>query len=221
MSTNDHPDEMNPGRCPAYRIETERTVLRCWQPQDAGLLLQAITQSIDHLREWMPWTAGEPTTLEEKVAMLRRWRGEFDLDEEYIFGIFSQDEMGVWGGTGLHKRLKGDALEIGYWIHADQINRGLATEISAALSRVALEVHKVDRVEIHCDPENVRSAAIPRKLGFVQEALLRRRAVGPQGSPRDTMIWTLFREAYQDTPVAAVPIRAFDVTGSEISLSPS
>ncbi len=221
MGADNKPQLVNPGCVPAYRIETERTVLRCWRPQDAELLLRATTQSVDHLREWMHWAAGEPSTLEDKIKMLRKWRAAFDLDEEYVYGIFSRDEKSVWGGTGLHKRLEGSALEIGYWIHADQINLGLATETSAALSRVALEVHKVDRVEIHCATENVRSAAIPRKLGYEQEATLRRRAEGVDGSPHDVMIWTLFREAYSGSPMAHAPIRAFDATGNEISLSHS
>ncbi len=204
---------------PAYRIETARAVLRCWQPHDADLLLRAITQSIGHLQEWMAWAVGEPTTLEEKRAQLRRWRAAFDLDEEYIYGIFSLDEKAVFGSTGLHKRLAGDGLEIGYWIHVDQINRGLATETSAALSKVAFAIHQVDRVEIHCDPANVRSAAIPRKLGFRQEAVLRRRMAGVDGLPRDLMIWTLFREEYQGRPVADAPITAYDVTGRELPLS--
>ncbi len=210
---------MSTGPGPAYRIETERTVLRCWQPQDAELLLRSIAKSIDHLRDWMPWASGEPSTLEEKISLLRRWRAAFDLDEEYVYGIFSSDENTVWGGTGLHKRLTGEALEIGYWIHVDQVNRGLATETTAAMSRIAIEVHEVERVEIHCDPTNVRSAAIPRKLGFVLEATLGRRAVGTDGSPRDVMIWTLFRDAYSGTPAADAAITAYDVVGSEIPLA--
>lgn len=46
---------------PAYRIETARTVLRCWDPQDAGLLLQAVSESIDQLQAWMPWASDDPT----------------------------------------------------------------------------------------------------------------------------------------------------------------
>ena len=205
-----------PFRCPAYRIETERAVVRCWHPTDAEILLHAVTQSVDHLREWMPWAKNEPSTLEEKIDLLRNWRAEFDQDVDYTYGIFSTDEEEVWGGTGLHKRLTGNALEIGYWIRGDLINRGLATEISAALTKVAFAVNKVDRVEIHCDPANVRSAAIPRKLGFAQEALLRRRALGTDGSPVDTMIWTLFLDQLEDSPVAKTQVRAFDVLGSEI-----
>ncbi|MDE0631464.1 MAG: GNAT family protein [Caldilineaceae bacterium] len=206
-------------RRPAYRIETERAVVRCWNPTDAGILLRAVIQSIDHLRDWMPWAKNEPTTLEEKIALLRHWRAEFDQDSDYTYGIFSPTEKEVWGGTGLHRRLTGNALEIGYWIRADLINRGLATEIAAALTKVAFSVNKVDRVEIHCDPANVRSAAIPRKLGFTQEALLRRRATGSDGSPIDTMIWTLFLDQVGNSPVADVRVKAFDVLESEIHIT--
>lgn len=210
--------ERPPG-CPAYRVETERAVLRCWHPADAEILLNAVTQSLDHLREWMPWARNEPTSLEEKVTLLRKWRAEFDLDSDYTYGIFSPDEREAWGGSGLHKRLAGSALEIGYWIRADLINRGLATEITAALTKVAFAVNNVDRVEIHCDPENVRSAAIPRKLGFTQEALLRRRTTRPDGSPRDMAIWTLFLDRLGKSPVADAPVRAYDVLGTEIPLT--
>ncbi len=164
----------------------------------------------------MPWAKNEPTTLEEKAALMRNWRAEFDLDTDYTYGIFSPDEKEVWGGTGLHRRLAGNALEIGYWIRADLINRGLATEITAALTKAAFAVNKVDRVEIHCDPTNVRSAAIPRKLGFTQEAVLRRRATATDGSPRDVAIWTLFLDQLANTPVAAAQVRAFDVLGTDI-----
>ena len=167
----------------------------------------------------MPWARNEPTSLEDKVALLRNWRAEFDLDSDYTYGIFSPDEREVWGGSGLHKRLAGSALEIGYWIRADLINRGLATETSAALTKVAFAVNKVDRVEIHCDPDNVRSAAIPRKLGFAEEALLRRRATKPDGSPTDMAIWTLFLDQLGKSPVAHALVRAFDVLGTEIPLT--
>ena len=52
---------------PPYRIETERLVLRCWDPRDAPLLKDAIDSSLDHLRPWMPWAREEPKPLEETL----------------------------------------------------------------------------------------------------------------------------------------------------------
>jgi RimJ/RimL family protein N-acetyltransferase len=68
-------------------------------------------------------------------------------------------------------------------------------------------------VEIHCDPNNVRSSAVPRKLGFCHEATLRHRAFTPEGQPRDTMIWTLLVDEYPASPASAATIEAFDVLG--------
>jgi RimJ/RimL family protein N-acetyltransferase len=106
--------------------------------------------------------------------------------------------------------------EIGYWIHKDHINQGLATEATAALTRVAFTIDKVTRVEIHCDPANVRSAAVPRKLGFRHEAILRQRTLGVDGRLRDTMIWTLLADEYPASPAAAAEIEAFDVVGQRL-----
>ncbi|MBI3959769.1 MAG: GNAT family N-acetyltransferase [Chloroflexi bacterium] len=201
---------------PAYRIETERTVLRCWEPRDAPLLAAAVEASLDHLQGWMPWAAGEPKSLDERVALLRSFRAAFDKDEEYIYGIFNRDESAVIGGTGLHRRDDGNCLEIGYWIHVDYINRGLATEISGALTKAAFANHGVDWVEIRCDPNNVRSASVPRKLGYTHEATLRKRRTTPQGKVEGTMIWSLFAEEFPDSPAAQAKIRAFDALGREI-----
>ena len=50
------------GQGPAYRIHTQRLVLRCWQPTDAPLLKAAIDASLEHLRPWLPWAQHEPKT---------------------------------------------------------------------------------------------------------------------------------------------------------------
>jgi len=193
---------------------TERLVIRCWEPRDAPLLKEAIDSSLDHLRPWMPWAADEPQTLDEKVALLRRFRGKFDLGQDFVYGIFDAREAGVVGGTGLHRRVGDDAFEIGYWIRASRAGEGLATESTAALTRVAVEVCGVDRVEIRTDPANERSRRIPRKLGFVEEATLRRRLHHPE--PRDVVIYTMFHEDFAASPAATAPIEAFDVLGARV-----
>ncbi len=209
------PVTMN-GRGPAYRIHTERTVLRCWDPADAPLLKEAIDASLDHLRPWMPWAENEPEDLPAKVARLRRFRAEFDLGQNFIYGIFDREERRVLGGTGLHLRVGPGALEIGYWIRADEIDQGLATEVAAALTRVAFEVEQVNRVEIRCDPANVRSAAVPRKLGFVHEATLRGNSPRADGTYRDTMVWALLKSEYPESPAARCVVEAFDALGHRI-----
>ena len=199
---------------PPYRIETERLVIRCWEPRDAPLLKEAVDSSLDHLRPWMPWAREEPQSLAQKVQLLRGFRGNFDLGVDFVYGIFGADEAEVVGGTGLHTRVGDDAFEIGYWIRASRAGRGLATEATAALTRIALEICGVDRVEIRVDPANAASLAVPRKLGFVEEATLRRRLPNPDGDPRDVSLFVLF--SCDVGAVASAHFEAFDALGRRL-----
>lgn len=200
---------------PAYRIETERLVLRCWDPKDAVMMQSAAAESKEHLLHFMRWAAEEPQTVEQKVELTRRFRSRFDSGEDYVYGIFNRDESRVLGGTGLHTRLKGNALEIGYWLHKDFINQGLITESTAALTKVAFELYNVERLEIHCSVQNYASAAIPRKLGYTHEAT--RRGLGyANGRSTDSMIWTLLIDEYPNTQSIGAKLRVFDVVGNSL-----
>jgi len=199
---------------PPYRIVTERLVLRSWEPRDAPLLKEAVDSSIDHLLPWMPWAVHEPQSLEDKVALLRQFRGKFDLGQDFTYGIFTPDEEQAVGGTGLHTRIGDDAFEIGYWIRASRAGEGLGTESTAALTRVAFELTDVDRIEIRCEPENERSRAIPRKLGYREEATLRRRLRHPE--PRDVVVYSLFRDDFGSSPAATAVVEAYDALGTRV-----
>ena len=201
---------------PAYRIHTSRLILRCWNPTDAPRLKAAVDESRQHLKEWMPWAEGEPEELQIYIDRLRSFRAKFDLGEDFIYGIFSRDETKVLGGSGLHTRRGKDIREIGYWLHKDYLNQGLITEASAALTRVAFEVDQVHRTEIRCDPKNVRSTVIPRKLGYTLEATFREDTKLSNGEWRDTMVWVLLAGEYPNTLSARAEIEAFDVMGRKL-----
>lgn len=203
---------------PPYRIETPRLVLRCWNPQDAPLLREAIDASDAHLRPWMPWMAKEPRPVAEVAETLRHFRSEFDRDRDFTYAIFDPAETRVVGSTGYHARVRSGGMEIGYWIRADSARQGFATEASAALVRVGFELLDLDRIEIHVEVSNQASAGVPRRLGFVREAVLRRRLEMPDGPRGDSEIWTLFREDHPRRPAAMQPLRAWDAAGAEIAL---
>ena len=81
---------------------------------------------------------------------------------------------------------------------------------------MAFEIDRVHRVEIHCDPANVRSAAVPRKLGYTHEATLHQRLPLPDGTFRDAMVWTLLAGEYPASPAARAEIQALDALGRQI-----
>lgn len=193
-----------------YRLRTPRLLIRCWNPADAPLLKAAVDANLEHLRRWMPWAWIDPQPLEDKAALLRRYRAAFDREEDWTFGVFSPEGDRVLGGTGLHDRVGPGGLEIGYWIDAAHGGRGLATEAAAALTRAVFEHTERDRVEIRCQPDNAASAAVPRKLGFRLEATLDRRLRGGDGALHPAQVWTLFRADFPGSPAAGRTMEAFD-----------
>ena len=176
---------------PPDRITTTRLVLRCWRPEDAPLLKDAVDSSLEHLRAWMPWASAEPSDLPTIEARLGRFRDEFAAGRDFLFGIFDLHERAVLGGIGLHPRIAPGALEIGYWVRASETGRGYITEAARAMTHAALVLPGIARIEIHCDPRNVRSAAVPRRLGYRHTETRRDDARDPDGEPRESMIWVM------------------------------
>jgi RimJ/RimL family protein N-acetyltransferase len=150
---------------PAYRVETDRLLLRCWSPKDATALRQVLDDSDDHLRPWIPFMKDEPRTLAQTAGWLRGARADFDRDVAWHYAVFDRGTGGLLGGNMLNPRSGPGSLELGYWTRKGYTGQGIAAEATRAMIRVAFEVHAVDRVEIHCSPENQASAAIPAKLG--------------------------------------------------------
>jgi RimJ/RimL family protein N-acetyltransferase len=200
---------------PAYRIETNRLVIRCYNPSDAQMLLDSLTENLEHLKRWMAWAHNEPESLEEKTKRLREARGRFDLGENFGYGIFNPEETRLLGSSGLHPRIGENQLEIGYWIHKDFINQGLVTESTAALTKVAFEMIHVHRVEIHCDPDNLASAAVPRKLGYTYEGTLRQKT-SFLDRWSDSMVWGLLESEYPNSPAAGARIKVFGASGEPL-----
>lgn len=154
--------------CPE-RIEHPDFVLRCRDEADAPLVEEVVGRNLDRLRRFMPWAWDEPRPLEERVAHLRKQREQFMSGEDWQFGIFSPDETRFLGCVGLHPGGAPGTMEIGYWLCASAEGRGIATEATRILTNLALTRFGAARVEIRCDVRNERSAAVPRRLGYVLE----------------------------------------------------
>ena len=169
-----------------------RLTMRLWEPDDAPALSAAVTASLEHLRPWMPWAAVAPTAEDER-ELIGMFADVWRAGGEAVYGVFAGDA--IVGGTGLHRRAGPDTLEIGYWIHVDHIGRGYATEVSAALTDVAFTVDGIEFVEIHHDAANVRSAAVPAKLGFVHVATRPDIAAAPAEVGED-WTWRVDRDAW-------------------------
>lgn len=156
-----------------HEIETERLLLRCPLPGDGPAVATAVTASLDELRRWMPWAMAEPSA-ETSEAYARRGHANFLLREDLPLVVLHKASGVIIGGSGLH-RIDWDVprFEIGYWLHSGYTGQGYMTEAVKALADFAFDTLGARRVEIRCDAENQRSAAVARRAGFTLEATLR------------------------------------------------
>jgi len=199
-----------------YRVETPRLVVRCWMPEDAPLAKTAEDASRAHLLEFMPWAERIPETLGEVIDKLRVFRSWFDAGVDFLFGAFSKDDGSCMGGAGLHPRVGKGGIEIGYWVHADHVRKGFATEMAGALTRAAFEIGRMRWVEIRTATANVASAAVPAKLGFAHEATLKDRLALPNGVIADALVFTLLARDYATSAAKRIPFQAFDGAGRKL-----
>ncbi len=168
-------------------IRGQVTLRRC-REDDTDALLQAVTESLDHLRPWMPWAANY--TRQSAAGFLAKSARDWAGGSEYNYAIITGGAL--VGGCGLMTRIGPGGLEIGYWVHRACTRRGLATAASAALAEQAFRLPGVDRVEIIHDELNVASGGVPRKLGFTEVG---RQALS-QPTPEGTgvgVVWRLTR----------------------------
>lgn len=169
------------------RLETPRLVLRAWRPGDAPLLKAAIDASLAELRPYMAWAWNEPSTLERFVERLERYAAEFRDGIDWRFGLFPPDEREVLGAVGMHRRSASPGTrDFGYWLRSDAVGRGYMTEAVGALTDLALGALGAERVEIRCDARNVRSAGVPRRLGY---RMVRAFEEEYAGAVRTTQLW--------------------------------
>jgi ribosomal-protein-serine acetyltransferase len=169
-------------------IEHGPVTLRRYRADDLEALFGAVTESLDHLRPWMPWAAGytRESAAEYLSGSIRSWAD----GTEYNYAILAGGALA--GGTGLMARIGPGGLEIGYWVHRAYTRRGLATAASAALVEQAFRLPGVDRLEIVHDELNVASGKIPRKLGFTE--VERRRLDPPSPGGTDIgIVWRLLK----------------------------
>ncbi len=173
-------------------VGPDALVVRPWRIDDIPAMHEAVIESIEHLRPWMPWIADEPQTLDQRRALVAGWQSLWDAGDRF-YGMFVGDE--VVGGCGLHARIGVGGLEIGYWVRVGRTGRGYATEASRQLTDLAFADPAIDRVEIRHDATNAASSRVPAKLGYVRVDDLRRPPVAPSETGVDH-VWRMTRDAW-------------------------
>ena len=172
-------------------------LLRRMTVEDAAAVSAAATESLEHLRPWMPWATPEGVSMEAQQLRMSSARWSWGPDGDYEYGIFLDDGRLV-GVVGMHRRVGPGALEVGYWVHVAHLRRGIATTAARAATETGFTLRGVRRMEIHCDAANVASAAVPARLGYVL-ARTEERAPEAPGEEGRRLIWVVHERQWRTT----------------------
>ncbi|HEY0172195.1 MAG TPA: GNAT family N-acetyltransferase [Pyrinomonadaceae bacterium] len=153
----------------SHKIDDE-TELRLIEPHHAEALNALIEGSLEHIREWSAWLKRE-RSIENTHDFIRRNMARMGGGEGYGLAIWHRGEM---AGQVEYNYFDRDnrKTELGYWLGASFQGRGLVTKSCRALIDHAFGDLDLNRVEMRCAVENVRSRRIPERLGFRQEGVL-------------------------------------------------
>lgn len=144
--------------------------LRLLDESDAEELHGLIEANRSYLARWLPWA--ERQTFAETLAFVRRARKQLSGNDGFQAAVVCDGAIG--GVIGYHGVDWGNrSTSLGYWLGEAHRGRGTMTGAARILTDHALSTWGLNRVEIRAAVENVRSRAIPERLGFLEEGTLR------------------------------------------------
>lgn len=135
--------------------------------EDPDELFAVINRNLDRLHRHLPW-ALPGYSLEDT----RRFLNESAATASLTMSIRRQGAL--CGAIALHRINKEDRnTSLGYWIDEAHEGKGIVTAACSAIVTEGFRALGLHRIEIRCATWNHRSSAIPRRLGFVEEGILR------------------------------------------------
>jgi ribosomal-protein-serine acetyltransferase len=169
--------------------------LRLFEESDAAELHGVVTANRAYLAQWLPW-AQATSGAEALLDWIRRTRQQVVDDNGFQAAIV--ENGGIVGVVGFHGvDWSHRSTSIGYWLAEDRQGRGTMTEAVRALTAHAFDVWRLNRVEIRVAVGNLRSAAIPRRLGFTEEGVLRE-AERHGGGYKDNAVYSMLASEWRE-----------------------
>ena len=167
--------------------------IRLFEERHADTVFERVDQEREHLRPWFPWVDATQQ-VDDTLQFIKGARERFASKGEIASGIWCEGIFCGSIGTQKLDRLN-RSIEIGYWLAKDYEGRGIMTDSCRLLVDYLLTEMDLNRVEIRCAVHNVRSNAVPKRLGFTLDATLRE-ALWLGGHFHDLHIWSLLQREW-------------------------
>ncbi len=145
--------------------------LRALALDDAEELFAVVDANRQHLRAWLPWLDAN-TEVEHTRQFIESTVQQDAKNEGFTCAVLLGGR--IVGVAGYHPiQWSNRSVELGYWQSHDVTGRGIMTRCCRVLVDHAFDVLGLNRVAIPAAVGNARSRAIPERLGFKQEGVIR------------------------------------------------
>jgi RimJ/RimL family protein N-acetyltransferase len=176
-------------------IETERLLMRPYQPGDGAQVIEALLESRAELDPWFDWHQRFATVDDAEDLVLRR-RADFIRRDDLTYALFDLQSGRFLGATGLHRPNWSDRIfEVGYFLRTSATGTGYMTEAVRALAAMALETLSANRIQLWCDADNRASQRVAERAGFTLEGRLRNHERANDGTLRDSLVYAVIPNA--------------------------
>jgi ribosomal-protein-serine acetyltransferase len=177
----------------SIRVNAE-VELRFMQQKNSTVIFQLVERSRPYLGKFLPWVEHMKSE-EDYNEVIQRWLLQFAENKGFQSGIYFQGEfVGMIGIHPIDWTTKMTA--IGYWLAEEHQGKGIMTQCCKKIIQICFGEYGLNRLEIRCDPANEKSKAIPLRLGFIQEGVLRE-VMNQNGKYRDSVVYGLLKSEYK------------------------
>ena len=137
----------------------------------ASALFKQIDSQREYLREWLSWVDTTHST-DDTLKFLKESMKN-NSNGKQLITVITHDNTPI-GTAGFHRLDTAQATaELGYWLSAHQQKKGIMTKVVHALITHVFKTKATNRVEIRVASPNLKSKAIPIRLGFHLDGVLR------------------------------------------------
>lgn len=134
-------------------------------------MFKSIDSNREHLRKYLPWV-DSTKTVDDTRAFIESSKRQYAANNGFDASIWYKGEFaGVIGFHGINRSIK--EISIGYWLDEKYVGKGIMTKVCREFVDYAFNTLGLNRVEIRCAEDNLKSRAIPEKLGFTKEGTIR------------------------------------------------
>ncbi|HEX8289197.1 MAG TPA: GNAT family protein [Pyrinomonadaceae bacterium] len=177
----------------SYEID-EKLKLVLPSLKSAESIYTAVRENLEQLKMWMPWVTDD-YSVESAQDFIKTNLVEYSENGTFAACIVFEER--IVGTIGLHHfNASNKSVQLGYWLAKNAQGKGIATRCTGVLINYAFDELKLNRVQINCNVENVKSRAIPERLNFTLEGI-HRQVEWLNGEFHDWAVYAMLKEDWR------------------------